>query len=325
MLLDFVPVHFAVDDYALWQYDGTALYEYPHSDVGVSEWGSCNFMHSRGEVRSFLQSAAQYWLEEFHFDGLRMDAVSRLIYWQGDPARGENQNGLAFLRGMNLGLKALHPTAILAAEDSTAWPGVTAPAQEGGLGFDYKWDIGWMHDTLTYFQSPAPPAAGEVPPAHLLHGLLLQRALPAAPLPRRGRPRQGHHCPEDVRGVRGEVPPGPGAVPVHDGPPWKKLNFMGFELAQLREWDERRQQDWELLRYPVHDGFAHFIQTLITCTWRAPPCGSRTTAGRASAGWPASRAPPACTPGSAGAVASGWCAWSAWGMPRRRGRCNPRG
>ena len=152
VLLDFVPVHFAVDDYALWQYDGTALYEYPHSDVGVSEWGSCNFMHSRGEVRSFLQSAAQYWLEEFHFDGLRMDAVSRLIYWQGDPARGENQNGLAFLRGMNLGLKALHPTAILAAEDSTAWPGVTAPAQEGGLGFDYKWDIGWMHDTLTYFQ-----------------------------------------------------------------------------------------------------------------------------------------------------------------------------
>ena len=135
-------------------YKRQALYEYPHSDVGVSEWGSCNFMHSRGEVRSFLQSAAQYWLEEFHFDGLRMDAVSRLIYWQGDPARGENQNGLAFLRGMNLGLKALHPTAILAAEDSTAWPGVTAPAQEGGLGFDYKWDIGWMHDTLTYFQSP---------------------------------------------------------------------------------------------------------------------------------------------------------------------------
>ena len=84
VIMDFVPVHFAVDDYALWNYDGTALYEYPHSDVGRSEWGSCNFMHSRGEVRSFLQSAANYWLEEFHFDGLRMDAVSNLIYWQGD-------------------------------------------------------------------------------------------------------------------------------------------------------------------------------------------------------------------------------------------------
>ena len=82
VLMDFVPVHFAVDAYALWNYDGSALYEYPNQDVGYSEWGSCNFMHSRGEVRSFLQSAAAYWLAEYHFDGLRMDAVSNLIYWQ---------------------------------------------------------------------------------------------------------------------------------------------------------------------------------------------------------------------------------------------------
>ena len=101
VLLDFVPVHFAVDDYALWNYDGTALYEYPHRDVGRSEWGSCNFMHSRGEVRSFLQSAACYWLEEYHFDGLRMDAVRNLIYWQGKPERGENHHSLQFLRTMN--------------------------------------------------------------------------------------------------------------------------------------------------------------------------------------------------------------------------------
>ena len=86
-IMDFVPVHFAVDFYGLKEYDGTALYEYPHGDVGTSEWGSCNFIHSRGEVRSFLQSAANYWLKEFHFDGLRMDAVSRLIYWQGDEKR----------------------------------------------------------------------------------------------------------------------------------------------------------------------------------------------------------------------------------------------
>ena len=88
ILLDFVPVHFAVDYYALANYDGTALYEYPHAAVGQSEWGSCNFMHSRGEVRSFLQSAASYWLTEFHMDGLRMDAISRAIYWQGTPERG---------------------------------------------------------------------------------------------------------------------------------------------------------------------------------------------------------------------------------------------
>ena len=105
MILDFVPVHFAVDDYALRNYDGTPLYEYPDSAAGGSEWGSCNFIHSRGEVRSFLQSAALYWLREFHADGLRMDAVSNLIYWQGDPARGENRDGICFLQQMNRGLK----------------------------------------------------------------------------------------------------------------------------------------------------------------------------------------------------------------------------
>ena len=125
VLLDFVPVHFAVDDYALWNYDGTALYEYPHRDVGRSEWGSCNFMHSRGEVRSFLQSAACYWLEEYHFDGLRMDAVRNLIYWQGQPERGENHPSLQFLRTMNEGLKKRFPDAMLIAEDSTNYPGAT--------------------------------------------------------------------------------------------------------------------------------------------------------------------------------------------------------
>ena len=153
IIMDFVPVHFAVDDYALNCYDGTALYEYPHNAVGVSEWGSCNFMHSRGEVRSFLQSAANYWLTEYHIDGLRMDAISRAIYWQGDPGRGVNMNAVEFLKYMNQGLKMLHPTAILAAEDSTSYPGVTKDVSAGGLGFDYKWDMGWMNDTLDYFRT----------------------------------------------------------------------------------------------------------------------------------------------------------------------------
>ena len=153
IILDFVPVHFAVDGYALANYDGTALYEYPHAAVGQSEWGSCNFMHSRGEVRSFLQSAAEYWLTEFHMDGLRMDAVSRAIYWQGDPARGVNSNAVEFLKNMNRGLKERHPSVILAAEDSTSFPGVTELPEKGGLGFDYKWDMGWMNDTLEYFRT----------------------------------------------------------------------------------------------------------------------------------------------------------------------------
>lgn len=103
MQLWFCPVHFAVDAYGLKQYDGTALYEYPHKDVGESEWGSYNFIHSRREVACFLQSAANYWLKEYHFDGLRMDAVSRLIYWQGDESRGENDVSINFLKAMNNG------------------------------------------------------------------------------------------------------------------------------------------------------------------------------------------------------------------------------
>ena len=157
VILDFVPAHFAVDAYGLAKFDGSCLYEYPSADVGVSEWGSCNFMHSRGEVRSFLQSAARYWLETFHFDGLRFDAISRILYWQGEERRGVNQNGVQFLRFMNEGLHKSCPGCLLAAEDSTQFAGVTKPAAEGGLDFDYKWDLGWMHDTLSFLQTAPPP------------------------------------------------------------------------------------------------------------------------------------------------------------------------
>ena len=152
VILDFVPVHFAVDGYALNHYDGTTLYEYPEKEDNYSEWGSCNFIHARGEVCSFLQSCANYWLSVFHFDGLRMDAVSRLIYWGGDSNRGTNPASIHFLKRMNQGLHQLHPDRMLIAEDSTNYEGVTCPVEYGGLGFDYKWDMGWMNDTLNYFK-----------------------------------------------------------------------------------------------------------------------------------------------------------------------------
>ena len=262
VLMDFVPVHFAVDGYALAKYDGTALYEYPHSAVGESEWGSCNFMHSRGEVRSFLQSAAHYWLEEFHFDGLRMDAISRAIYWQGDPARGVNGSAVDFLREMNRGLKALHPSAILAAEDSTSFPGVTAPADRGGLGFDYKWDMGWMNDTLDYFRTPPEYRAGAyhrltfsmmyyydanylLPLSHdeVVHGKASVFQKMAGEYEDKHRQLRAFYM----------------YMYAHPG---KKLNFMGNEFAQVREWDEKRQQDWDLLSYPLHDGFHRFMARL---------------------------------------------------------------
>lgn len=255
-IMDFVPVHFAVDSYGLARFDGTPLYEYPHADVGESEWGSYNFIHSRREVRCFLQSAANYWLEEFHFDGLRMDAVSRLIYWQGDPARGVNGDTLEFLKNLNRGLKERHPTALLIAEDSTTYPGVTHPIDADGLGFDYKWDLGWMHDTLCYFQTPP-----EERPQHrdqLLFSMQYfsneQYLLPFS-----------HD--EVVHGKAAIVQKMWGAdltdkyaqaralylyMFTHPG---KKLNFMGNELGLLTEWNEAAALDHSFEHGPFHTFF----------------------------------------------------------------------
>ncbi len=261
-ILDFVPVHFAVDAYGLVHYDGTALYEYPHGDVGVSEWGSYNFMHSRGEVRSFLQSAANYWLKEYHFDGIRMDAISRIIYWQGDPARGVNGNAVDFLKVMNRGLKAINPGCMLIAEDSTNYPGVTRPADQGGLGFDYKWDMGWMHDTLEYFQAPPELRTEQY---HKLTFSMMYYWNERYLLPY-SHDEVVHGKATILQKMNGEYdqkfPQGRAMylyMMVHPG---KKMNFMGNEIGQLREWDEKREQDWDLLKYPLHDSFYHYMKEL---------------------------------------------------------------
>ena len=262
VILDFVPVHFAVDDYGLRRFDGTALYEYPAGDVGASEWGSCNFMHSRGEIRCFVQSCADYWLRCFHADGLRMDAVSRLIYWQGDPARGVNGTTLEFLKGMNAGLQARHPTAMLIAEDSTAYPKVTAPVEYGGLGFDYKWDLGWMHDTLDYFQK-SPQERRQNP--NLLTFSMVYNYQEHYILPF-SHDENVHGKATILQkmngGYDGKFPQGRALYLYMMAHPGKKLDFMGNEFGQLREWDESRPQDWELFRFPNHDGFYHFRQEL---------------------------------------------------------------
>ncbi len=261
-IMDFVPVHFAVDGYGLKEYDGTALYEYPHKDVGKSEWGSYNFIHSRREVACFLQSAANYWLKEYHFDGLRMDAVSRLIYWQGDEKRGENGTTINFLKVMNKGLHALHPTAMLIAEDSTSYPGVTKDVEKGGLGFDYKWDLGWMHDTLKYFECH-PYDRASMPDKitfSIFYAYNERYILPFS-----------HD--EVVHGKKTIIDKLSGSYEdkfkqarllylymlTHPG---KKLNFMGNELAMFREWDEKREPDWDLLKMPAHDSFHRYMAEL---------------------------------------------------------------
>lgn len=262
VIMDFVPVHFALDSYGLAMYDGTSLYEYPNSAVGVSEWGSCNFMHSRGEVRSFLQSAANYWLTEYHIDGLRMDAISRAIYWQGDPVRGVNGNAVEFLQYMNQGLKKLHPSAILAAEDSTSFPKVTDPVDHGGLGFDYKWDMGWMNDTLDYFRTDPEYRSREY---HKLTFSMMYYydARFLLPLSHDEVVHGKATILQKMNGdYDGKFPQARAFYMYMYAHPGKKLNFMGNEFGQLREWDEKREQDWMLLDYPIHSGFARFMKDL---------------------------------------------------------------
>ena len=262
VLLDFVPVHFAVDGYGLSMYDGTAIYEYPNCDVGYSEWGSKNFNHSRGEVQSYLQSCANYWLKEYHFDGLRMDAISNIIYWQGDSRRGINRNALQFLQYMNRGLKGMYPSIILAAEDSSPYPGITKCADGGGLGFDYKWDLGWMNDTLIYFKDGMDDRIKDY---HKLTFSMMYYYSENFILPF-SHDEVVHGKATIMQKMNGQYdekfPQARALYMYMYTHPGKKLNFMGNEIGQLREWDETREQDWDILKYPVHDAFHRYMMEL---------------------------------------------------------------
>lgn len=269
-ILDFVPVHFALDGYGLARYDGTALYEYPSNDVGYSEWGSMNFIHSKGEVRSFLQSAANYWLSEYHFDGLRMDAISRIIYWMGDESRGVNDRAVDFIRNMNQGLKDRHPSIILCAEDSTDFKGTTKETKYGGLGFDYKWDMGWMNDTLNFFRT-LPFVRGEH--YHDLTFSMMYNYNERYMLPL-SHDEVVHGKATIIQKMAGmyeeKFPQAKALYAYMYAHPGKKLNFMGNEIGQFREWDEKREQDWDLLKYPNHDSFHQYMKALNKIYMKEP-------------------------------------------------------
>lgn len=262
VILDFVPVHFAVDAYALAEYDGTCIYEYPNADVGYSEWGSKNFMHSRGEVQSFLSSCANYWIKEFHFDGLRIDALSNIIYWHGDKNRGVNNNAVDFIKHMNRELKNAHKGIMLIAEDSTAFPNVTDRFSDNSLGFDYKWDMGWMNDTLDYFKNSPDNRS------NMYHKLTFSMMyyygenflLPLS------HDEVVHMKGTIVQKMCGDLhekfTQAMALYMYMYAHPGKKLNFMGNEIGQLREWDERREQDWHILETPEHKNFANFMDAL---------------------------------------------------------------
>ena len=273
VILDWVPSHFVTDAHGLGFFDGTHLYEHDDPRQGIHpDWNSFIFNYGRSEVRSFLLSNAMFWLDKYHVDGLRVDAVASMLYldysrkegeWIPNPHGGrENLEAIAFLRKLNEVVYQQHPDVVTVAEESTAWPKVSRPVYDGGLGFGYKWDMGWMHDTLSYLRRD---------PIHRKH----------------------HHSQITFRSVyafsenfilplsHDEVVHGKGSLlESMAGDDWqkfanlrllfgymyaqpgKKLLFMGDEFAQRREWNHDALLDWELLALPAHGGVQKWVEDL---------------------------------------------------------------
>jgi 1,4-alpha-glucan branching enzyme len=273
VLLDWVPGHFPKDDYALARFDGTALYEYGDPQKGEHpEWGTLVFNYSRNEVRSFLFSSAIYWLDEFHFDGLRVDAVASMLYldYSREPGRwtpniyggNENLEAIDFIRRLNEITHGTCAGSMTLAEESTAWPQVSRPTYQGGLGFSFKWNMGWMHDTLVYMSKDAVHR-------RFHHNLLTFGPIYAftenfvLPL--------SHD--EVVHGKRSLLAKMPGdewqkfanfrlLLSFQWTYPGKKLLFMGGELGQSSEWNYRESVPWHIADEHLRAGITAFIKDL---------------------------------------------------------------
>ena len=285
VVMDLVAAHFASDEHALARFDGESVYEYDDdSGLRASEWGTCNFDYGKPTTCSFMQSAADFWINYCHCDGIRFDAVCNLIYLQGDAKRGENTAAMAFLRSCNQGLKQRYPYAILIAEDSTPYDRTTAPAEKGGLGFDFKWDLGWTFDTLKFFALPSKKREKSYEKLIFsMHYFYQNRYL----LP------FSHD--EVVHGRKTILDKMWGEYEqkfaqcralftyfyLHPG---KKLTFMGNELGHFREWQEYREMDWLLLDFPMHKGFYRYMKAL-SGLYMNSPCLYRNEMDRESFRW----------------------------------------
>jgi 1,4-alpha-glucan branching enzyme len=273
VILDWVPGHFPKDRFALAQFDGTSLYE--HADPRQGEhrdWGTLIFNYGRNEVRNFLLANALFWLEEYHVDGLRVDAVASMLYLDYSRRAGEwvpnrhggreNLEAIDFLRELNALTHGQHPGSLTVAEESTAFPSVSRPAYLGGLGFTYKWNMGWMNDILEYVRQD--PVHRRYHQRHLTFSLLYAFSenfiLPFShDEVVHGKGSMFGKIPGDDWQKAATLRALYGFMYSHPG---KKLMFMGCEFGQGREWNYDASLDWHLLSDPLHAGIRQFVQDL---------------------------------------------------------------
>lgn len=262
VILDFAPVHFATDPYALREFDGTCLYEYSDPAHTFSPWGSCLFDLGKDPVRSFLMSAMNYYLEYFHFDGIRVDAVSNIVYWDGNKSNGENSGATEFIKRLNGKLHYAHPNVMMIAEDSTDFQGVTRPVEWGGLGFDYKWDLGWMNDTLKYYAKDPIYKKWEHNKLTFSMAYFYSENF-LLPL---SHDEVVHGKGTLINKMYGDYETKFALLrnlfAYQFGHPGKKLNFMGNELASFDEWNENKSLPWNLLSFPKHDSVKRLVRDL---------------------------------------------------------------
>jgi 1,4-alpha-glucan branching enzyme len=281
VIVDWVPAHFPRDEWALARFDGTPLYEHPDPRRGEQpDWGTYVFDFGRPEVRNFLVANALFWLEEFHLDGLRVDAVASMLYldysrdaggWVANVHGGrENLEAVQLLQELNATVYKHHPGVLMIAEESTAWPGVTSPTDSGGIGFGFKWNMGWMHDTLDYL--------GHEPVHRSYHHGEMTFSIDYAwsehfilPLSHdevvHGKGSLWQRMPGDAwnkaAGVRALL----AFMWAHPG---KQMLFMGSEFAQESEWAESRSLDWHQLDDPLHAGVLDLVSDLNSLYRSAP-------------------------------------------------------
>jgi 1,4-alpha-glucan branching enzyme len=273
VILDWVPSHFPNDDHGLYRFDGTHLYEHADPQQGYHpEWKSHIFNYGRHEVRSFLLSSALFWLDQYHIDGLRVDAVASMLYldyarksgeWVPNIHGGrENLAAIQFLQMLNAAAYRDHPDVQIIAEESTAWPMVSRPTHVGGLGFGMKWNMGWMHDTLRYFS--------EDPVHRRYHQDQLTFSIWYAFTENFMLPLSHDEVVHGKGSLIGRMPGDTWQQFANLrllygymwGHPGKKLVFMGGEFGQRREWQHEESLEWHVLQYPEHAGLMQWVADL---------------------------------------------------------------